>query len=52
MKIDLHKLTSRIIAIAGPIVLAAVAHKVATGKLDVKAAALDAVTQALAGRGV
>lgn len=48
MKIDFSKLADAAIKIAGPILVAAIAHKLATGKLDVKSAVLDAADQALA----
>jgi hypothetical protein len=46
-KINLHKLADKVVKIGGPLVLAAVAHQVATGKFDVKALARDAASQAL-----
>lgn len=48
--IDWHKLADRALKVAGPIVLAAIAHKVATGKLDVRAVARGAVDPLTAGR--
>ena len=40
MKIDFKRLAKRIVAIAGPVLVAAVTHRVLTGKLDIKAVAL------------
>lgn len=50
MKIDFKKLANGAIKIAGPIVVAAITHKLLTGKLDIKAAAIEAAKQAIADR--
>lgn len=48
MKIDFKKLANRAIQIAGPVLVAALTHKLLTGKLDIKAAAIAAAEQAIA----
>lgn len=47
MKFDFKKLANRAIAIAAPVLVAALTHKVLTGKLDIKGAALDALDRAV-----
>lgn len=47
MKIKLDKLADAAIKVAVPIVAAAIVHKAATGKLDIKGAALDALADAV-----
>ncbi|MGV0964183.1 MAG: hypothetical protein ACOYBT_09865 [Polynucleobacter sp.] len=51
LHIDTHKVADKALKIAAPIVVAAVLHKAATGKLDIKGALVDAVRGELAKAG-
>ena len=50
MKFNFKALFNQAIAIAAPIVIAALARKAATGKVDIKAVAIDAAEAAIGDR--